>query len=159
MFLESLAKFQSTLPTWGATLRTLLSILLFSVSIHAPHVGSDMRLSSSTELTASFNPRSPRGERHGRRQVHRKGHSVSIHAPHVGSDVHRKRAWCRGTGFNPRSPRGERPMSCGFEDTLVQFQSTLPTWGATLTTPFSTSSTWFQSTLPTWGATADSVQA
>ena len=81
---------------------------MVNVSIHAPHAGSD------------FITQTPLWYRH-----------VSIHAPHAGSDTVR----CQGRHgehrFNPRSPRGERPRFHGSTDILCQFQSTLPTRGAT----------------------------
>ena len=36
------AKFQSTLPVWGATLGMEMGIELLKISIHAPRVGSDI---------------------------------------------------------------------------------------------------------------------
>ena len=64
----------------------------------------------STRLSAShdFNPRSPRGER-----------------------PRRSRCSKIRSNFNPRSPRGERHTSQDFGITDMQFQSTLPAWGAT----------------------------
>jgi hypothetical protein len=82
-----------------------------SVSIHAPHTGSD-DTQCSHRVTLCFNPRSPHGERRFPSVPHAlnlvSGH-VSIHAPHTGSDV--VQLW-------PVSP-------------VNMFQSTLPTRGAT----------------------------
>ena len=33
--------------------------------------------------------------------------------------------------FNPRSPCGERPMTPSIRKEVLEFQSTLPVWGAT----------------------------
>ena len=103
--------FQSTLPTWGATPVQQYEQLGWQVSIHAPHVGSDLitksttskltkfqstlptwgattRAHSSSFAQPSFNPRSPRGER-------------------LRSSTFMLAIVC----FNPRSPRGERPLT------------------------------------------------
>ena len=79
--------FQSTLPVWGATLSTFsILISLFSISIHAPRVGSDQVCQSLFLTRYYFNPRSPCGER--------------LTLPPS------RRLW-KGY-FNPRSPCGER---------------------------------------------------
>ena len=148
-------QFQSTLPTWGATLLDTCLYFFTSVSIHAPHVGSDIFAVKKHVYT-----------------------NVSIHAPHVGSDVLFNIGFLFNGSFNPRSPRGERlrvtykqkPRHCCFNPRsprgerrgccrgyhlisnyvsihaphvgsdkimllvvlqLEMFQSTLPTWGAT----------------------------
>ena len=103
------AEFQSTLPVWGATARRMRQGMRREVSIHAPRVGSDTACRSKT----------------GRRFV------VSIHAPRVGSDGGTSRGWRRVEGFNPRSPCGERQNRIGEDEGELQFQSTLPVWGAT----------------------------
>ena len=149
----------------------------YSISIHAPRVGSDGRDGREGAWhQEDFNPRSPCGERL------------------------RQRDTCRsGEHFNPRSPCGERRVPCehGIVSYIISihaprvgsdrirdftfrdsegFQSTLPVWGATLVPldlPFffrhfnprspcgerpgrpkrRESSARFQSTLPVWGAT------
>ena len=122
-------KFQSTLPTWGATFIAFVAVSAVLVSIHAPHVGSDNIPLIRFCLTGCFNPRSPRGERppwwrslpvsisfnprspRGERLMSVRTPAftdVSIHAPHVGSDLEAERGTRARVGFNPRSPRGER---------------------------------------------------
>ncbi len=102
------------------------------VSIHAPRVGSDLRLFRRLTPGEGFNPRSPRGER--RRwcpRTARRG-TVSIHAPRVGSDAAGVAFYVEAsTGFNPRSPRGERLGDVALQAREMAFQSTLPAWGAT----------------------------
>ena len=128
-------QFQSTLPTRGATIRGDAQDVLvvrfnprsprgerlrttrdffnsFSVSIHAPHAGSDFR---------------------GQFENFVKG--VSIHAPHAGSDGFITDTRTNGRSFNPRSPRGERRSRMGKSSRLRKFQSTLPTRGATASRP------------------------
>ena len=81
---------------------------------------------------AYFNPRTHRGVRPIKFKDIERTEDISIHAPIVGCDW----AWADGSSSNPR------------------FQSTHPSWGATLMrclacfNPFK-----FQSTHPSWGAT------
>ncbi len=101
-----------------------------------------------------FNPRSPHGERHKLDILHLHSFHISIHAPRTGSDRPASRFWGWRRHFNPRSPHGERrarrrnplhqqdfnPRSPHGErrdaDSLhpgdVEFQSTLPARGATV---------------------------
>ena len=160
---------------WGATVTSEGVYSLFTISIHAPRVGSDNEDPRVLLLRTNFNPRSPCGERR---------------IPQFTADDHRH--------FNPRSPCGERRGNCGrwpYDGTISihaprvgsddllralpqhpqRFQSTLPVWGATaalLTSSrkrsyfnprspcgerrgykLQTAINKFQSTLPVWGAT------
>ena len=123
--------FQSTLPMRGATRQVQTSgHLQFyfnprspcgerqvkrwcfsmggSISIHAPHAGSDYHSFHQRAMYWNFNPRSPCGERPGN-PVWLSAAMISIHAPHAGSD----------TSFSKTN-------------TFVGgFQSTLPMRGAT----------------------------
>ena len=124
-----------------------------------------------------FNPRSPRGERLSGRLPVSCARQISIHAPRVGSDHFSLCSRFFSYNFNPRSPRGERLSAhTFFSIERIEFQSTLPAWGATLhraadvraqlisihaprvgsdfefdapLLPLNV----FQSTLPAWGAT------
>ena len=58
-----LTAFQSTLPVWGATVRSGRANDHRLISIHAPRVGSDLLLPVFPFLLLYFNPRSPCGER------------------------------------------------------------------------------------------------
>ena len=58
------------------------------------------------------------------------GH-ISIHAPLTGSDLRRRTGMNTFVYFNPRSPHRERRSICSNRLTLVIFQSTLPSQGAT----------------------------
>ena len=147
------SKFQSTLPVWGATLWDLVIVRKDFISIHAPRVGSDVKVA----------------ERYTKA-------NISIHAPRVGSDqpifeaiyYHCKfqstlPVWgatvtssiLQGSSinFNPRSPCGERLLESAISANTMIFQSTLPVWGATKTGKHMISLEIFQSTLPVWGAT------
>ena len=102
-------RFQSTLPVWGATGNARLLNDLEVISIHAPRVGSDDR--------SPLFPDYSRG--------------ISIHAPRVGSDLVLPPQNLGTIYFNPRSPCGERLQGSGMAAGQIQFQSTLPVWGAT----------------------------
>ena len=125
------ARFQSTLPARGATSASAHTRSGDSISIHAPRTGSDaQKVIPSVQVDADFNPRSPHGERRGRRrseQLHHRFQStlpargatfaaafqpragnISIHAPRTGSDRGTAAVRRRLIYFNPRSPHGER---------------------------------------------------
>ena len=81
------------------------------ISIHAPIVGCDARLSECSRRHLShFNPRTHRGVRHKREFVFETYKGISIHAPIVGCDVNAQIA----------------------NEHIGLFQSTHPSWGATL---------------------------
>ena len=82
---ESPALFQSTLPVWGATGQTSQKRQSCQISIHAPRVGSDDKLGH--RFVKDF---------------------ISIHAPRVGSDAPKPHSTSELRHFNPRSPCGER---------------------------------------------------
>ena len=94
----------------------------------------------------------------------------------MGSDEIGREIRKGGNNFNPRSPCGERRDDAKMVAAWLEFQSTLPVWGATPLPPLAVvvpgisihaprvgsdstrSGTWrapsgFQSTLPVWGAT------
>ena len=60
-----LRKFQSTLPAWGATDLPLCFRSCYTISIHAPRMGSDLRVGATTARCLL----------------------ISIHAPRMGSDI------------------------------------------------------------------------
>ena len=55
--------FQSTRPSWGATVAHTGIALAIPISIHAPLVGRDWRTPLSKQSKGYFNPRAPRGAR------------------------------------------------------------------------------------------------
>jgi len=83
----SRARFQSTLPAWGATRRSVDCWEAHHISIHAPRVGSDRNMAVRLRDVVNFNPRSPRGERLGKFFQFIRDIAISNHAPRVGSDV------------------------------------------------------------------------
>ena len=73
------------------------------VSIHAARAGGDRRAARAGPPSgwAGFNPRRPRGRRHGEDVGGLLTRMVSIHAARAASPMR--------SGFNPRRPRGRRP--------------------------------------------------
>ena len=108
--MESLACliFQSTLPSQGATKSTSSYTAKILISIHAPLTGSDSVAAFSSFAICNFNPRSP----------HRERLCSSQRALAV-------------IYFNPRSPHRERPSGMTRGQSTGEFQSTLPSQGAT----------------------------
>ena len=78
--------FLSTLPARGATKQHLRVALRPDISIHAPREGSDATYAAASCVASYFYPRSPRGERRGKRWKKESIHKISIHAPREGSD-------------------------------------------------------------------------
>ena len=101
--------FQSTLPVWGATVAGGDHPDGHGISIHAPRVGSDASPCRQQGWVW-----------------------ISIHAPRVGSDCSPRWLPRPPPYFNPRSPCGERRGAPMRPEGTLQFQSTLPVWGATL---------------------------
>ena len=130
-WLEKRTRFQSTLPSQGATPYMEAGLVMQMISIHAPLTGSDppvcaiwerLLISIHAPLTGSdsgghnghygrvdFNPRSPHRERQICASVFTPEVVISIHAPLTGSDVD---VWV-------------------FCSVYYRFQSTLPSQGAT----------------------------
>ena len=124
-------KFQSTHPSWGATLGGTIKLQGESISIHAPIVGCDSRKTIQFLHFCIFQSTHPSW---GATQNVRcsSGYTViSIHAPIVGCD---NEPWT--------SIHGQQI-----------FQSTHPSWGATKQIIKQIINLKFQSTHPSWGAT------
>ena len=153
-WLEKRTRFQSTLPSQGATPYMEAGLVMQMISIHAPLTGSDppvcaiwerLLISIHAPLTGSdsgghnghygrvdFNPRSPHRERQICASVFTPEVVISIHAPLTGSDFQRLfLPACAGLYFNPRSPHRERPDRSSADLKRFRFQSTLPSQGAT----------------------------
>jgi len=99
--------FQSTLPTRGATGLTDAWAVFFSISIHAPHAGSDIALGKPT-LMFGISIHAPHAGSDFVRCPFIRFFLISIHAPHAGSDKADQGSDDQSCNFNPRSPRGER---------------------------------------------------
>ena len=103
-----------------------------AVSIHAPRAGRDSAMSGRRWAGSSFNPRAPRGTRHGAELSIVNVSGVSIHAPRAGRDFDGL-CWTRPPEcFNPRAPRGTRPERYAGQATWLWFQSTRPARDATV---------------------------
>ena len=101
-------QFQSTLPLRGATSEAVRYELAKLISIHTPLAGSDI-------LVLDFAVRA----------------DISIHTPLAGSDLLHAPCPAHRKYFNPHSPCGERRYGKAVEQTVWEFQSTLPLRGAT----------------------------
>jgi len=152
------ANFQSTLPGRGATALVRILQTCYTLSIHAPRAGSDVRalslctpnvafnprspggerrniLAIGVEASYTFNPRSPGGERHKLDGRARFVQILSIHAPRAGSDDVYTAQKLLGHAFQSTLPgRGATNDYIGMRQTFI-FQSTLPGRGATSITP------------------------
>ena len=85
--LECRLRFQSTHPARGATIPLYSDIRDdLIISIHAPREGCDILGSRFSSSPSNFNPRTPRGVRHGQRSRHQRFFRISIHAPREGCD-------------------------------------------------------------------------
>ena len=125
-----IARFQSTPPARGATIKTVPSPSTTLISIHAPREGGDSTTCSSSRRTGDFNPRPPRGGRlhwvlrrlypprfqstppaRGATAIAKAARipkDISIHAPREGGDDGKGPYLAAGLNFNPRPPRGGR---------------------------------------------------
>ena len=127
--ITSIRQFQSTLPVWGATQQIGQKRACWTISIHAPRVGSD-DLTSLPSKTDAFQSTLPVWGATKPGSTSFEAGQISIHAPRVGSDLHTvclsgflaisihaprvgsDRGFPRfphpRQNFNPRSPCGER---------------------------------------------------
>ena len=173
-------RFQSTLPVWGATPFNAPSLASALISIHAPRVGSDRKLTGPQIRQEQFQSTLPVWGATGKVIVVQATIVISIHAPRVGSDHQPDHAGHRQKNISIHAPRvgsdtddgallrlriisihAPRVGSDKWSDIdgaqYNIFQSTLPVWGATFGTVCNSiqhaSRMQFQSTLPVWGAT------
>ena len=129
---EKPAKFQSTLPAWGATrwkMRRCASCWHFNprsphgerrgsanagkvavlISIHAPRMGSDGNSYTQVIRSGRFQSTLPAWGATIEKAQGTLIVFISIHAPRMGSDPSEMFAIAFSRYFNPRSPHGERP--------------------------------------------------
>ena len=129
-------------------------ILLKSrISIHAPRVGSDLSGGFPFLRYPYFNPRSPCGE-----QQFPALYVCLILGFQSTLLVWGATSWCTRRGalpgdFNPRSPCGERPVCAGCSKILFDFNPRSPCGERHEAVEMVTERMEFQSTLPVWGAT------
>ena len=101
-------KFQSTLPARGATIHGIPADPLPVFQSTLPARGATSVHNRTMNERLSFNPRSPRGERHGCQAGDVRLNLFQSTLPARGATRRvpaQAEAW---VGFNPRSPRGER---------------------------------------------------
>ena len=182
----------------GERPKRVSTVLISIISIHSPRMGRDRARESAHGQRAHFNPLSPHGERpitpaarssgpyfnplsphgerHHRGDVQTQARDFNPLSPHGERPSWGARFGHGNTDFNPLSPHGERPKHVIVVKLGMQFQSTLPAWGETLSVrararaslisihsprmgrdprgqnPNSLANL-FQSTLPAWGET------
>ena len=124
--------FQSTHPSWGATLYDICRGMLWLISIHAPIVGCDLSIGIRFHQKENFNPRTHRGVR--------LNVAVAIRNTCKFQSTHP--SWGATTLGHPRWTA------------ITLFQSTHPSWGATVRNYRTAWKNQFQSTHPSWGATS-----
>ena len=108
-----------------------------TISIHAPIVGCDRQRARLLDTTLNFNPRTHRGVRRSKAKDEATRIAISIHAPIVGCD-------------RPKIVRAKNSIRISIHAPIVgcdwvtfilvvhpaKFQSTHPSWGATMTQKF-----------------------
>ena len=124
--------FQSTHPSWGATIPSTSRTRSSWISIHAPIVGCDKNVGTFLLIFSYFNPRTHRGVRQYTLDTTPYTTKISIHAPIVGCDSIAIFKIPTTTDFNPRTHRGVRRKEIKELKTAYIFQSTHPSWGATM---------------------------
>ena len=134
----------------------MLIYTLKHISIHAPLAGRDQMLCAIVSFRLAFQSTRPsRGATHMSSQTTHTV-SISIHAPLAGRDLDIAHKLTDTINFNPRAPRGARRRATVGWRSILPFQSTRPSRGATgaelvklLHEPL------FQSTRPSRGATRE----
>ena len=102
------------------------------ISIHAPLTGSDRIGSPQCWRVGDFNPRSPHRERPATTDISKYLHQISIHAPLTGSDLKDDQTTRKQKTISIHAPlTGSDRVSRRVNGWTVQFQSTLPSQGAT----------------------------
>ena len=147
-------KFQSTLPVWGATPWCWTGCGCWTISIHAPRVGSDLAEAGYFDDAVLFQSTLPvwGATSVDDNPIYPRRFQSTL--PVWGATGPAGRHGGRENNFNPRSPCGERRLLGGSWLSQAPFQSTLPVWGATgWQRGQSGACGRFQSTLPVWGAT------
>ena len=132
----------------------LLFFLLFSISIHTPHAGSDIH-NTKEVLYYEISIHTPHAGSDFHFPFHVSGNScISIHTPHAGSDQFIGICFlCLFISIHTPHA-GSDLMALSKNGCLLLFQSTLPMRGATVFFEFlSRLISLFQSTLPMRGAT------
>ena len=146
------ARFQSTLPAGEATFVLATTVPVAHISIHASRGGSDVGDFFSKCSPVDFNPRFPRGKRHGQGTSMIQDINFNPRFPRGKRPPPLLQA-LRISYFNPRFPRGKRQTHGAYISTLQSFQSTLPAGEATYSSGLQHSCPLFQSTLPAGEAT------
>ena len=106
---QGIAKFQSTLPVWGATSGGMWRTMDRLISIHAPRVGSDVFAQAVQRRNSKFQSTLP-----------------------VWGATPRNCCVTLSVRFQSTLPVWGATHWCNYTILLTEFQSTLPVWGATI---------------------------
>lgn len=103
-----------------------------TISIHAPHMGSDLGRRTGVVLLSIISIHTPRMGSNDIRERADAVRNISIHAHRGGERQYqeRRRFWQRY--FNPRSPWGGATVCHVSKPCIDKFQSTLPVGGSDL---------------------------
>ena len=169
-------QFQSTCPVRGTTVDGFFNSGAIHISIHVPRTGHDRADTKALCEWFDFNPRAPYGARRpcgGRRRCRSRFQStcpvrgttrcirvthdiiiISIHVPRTGHDRTHSGQRHDQRDFNPRAPYGARLLFAAPDVFTLQFQSTCPVRGTTVSgTCLPPVPIRFQSTCPVRGTT------
>ena len=105
---------------------------LFTISIHAARVGSDIGFGCRQRWPTLFQSTLPVWAATLQSSTEKKSEEISIHAARVGSDALTITGRPCPCNFNPRCPCGQRPKRWLKWQIRCIFQSTLPVWAATV---------------------------
>ena len=123
---EKARKFQSTLPSQGATIvYNNCDTVAHYFNPRSPHRERHWYVSYYFKQPY-FNPRSPHRERLSYIIIAILWHTISIHAPLTGSDSYSLQALRISRHFNPRSPHRERRISHNCAFWIVNFNPRSP---------------------------------
>ncbi len=104
--------------------------LLWLISIHAPHAGSDRSHPNPPSYDGNFNPRSPCGERPCLRSARSRASDFNPRSPCGERRSHWSSAYSSQSDFNPRSPCGERLQQVALRSRLRRISIHAPHAGS-----------------------------
>ena len=127
----SFGKFQSTHPSWGATMYVDSISINEGISIHAPIVGCDSSRAKGYAQRIVFQSTHPSwGATEASRQM-KKTKQISIHAPIVGCDgIHSPSTVMEDISIHAPIVGCDVNTAKSIPSKML-FQSTHPSWGAT----------------------------
>ena len=125
-------QFQSTHPSWGATLVQQIIKRWNKYFNPRTHRGVRPRLGGYKARAERFQSTHPSWGATRKQKHEQSKRRISIHAPIVGCDHFTPTHNTYTIDFNPRTHRGVRRFAFIPSDRITEFQSTHPSWGATI---------------------------